>query len=200
MKKTILLFVIFTTFGYQAQNLVSFGPTIGFNAYDIEIEGPLIAGGAVSGLNIGGFVDYQLSRGFGARALLTYNTIKENEYALTSNGTYNVLSSDSELKTLQLQGLMRYDTAGDYNKGFYLTGGFRMVNVLSAKIDGNDGEDFYKKTSFAALLGFGVTISRTVGLELMGDASITSTLENAKTKNYGICANLTVDLSSVFTK
>lgn len=199
MKKiNLLVFVLLTALASQAQQL-SFGPVIGFNAYDIEIDGPLVGGGAVSGLNVGGFVDYQIQKGFGVRGVVSYNSIKENQYALSSGNQFNVLFEDADLNTLQLHGLLRLDTDGQYNKGFYLIGGFRMVNVLSTKVRDEDVQDFYKQSNFGALFGFGVTISRRVGLELMGDANLTSPLSNdAKARNYGIYGNLTVDLASFF--
>lgn len=199
MKKiNLLLLLVVATLTAQAQQF-SFGPVVGFNAYDIEIEGPIVGGSAVSGLNLGGYADYQLNKRFGVRGMLTYNTLKENEYAYFDSNQYDVLFNDAELKTLQLHGLLRLDVAGEYNKGFYVAGGFRMVNVLSAKTDSQDVAAFYKKSNFGGLLGFGVTIARNFGIELLADGTLGSTLESGdKAKNYGVYVNLTANLQRLF--
>lgn len=203
MKKTVLSIILLIGFNYtNAQNL-SYGTLLGFNAYDVEIDGPMVAGAGYSGLNIGGFIDYQLNNSFGVRGNLIYNSVKEdNYYILNGNQVAGYLFDEAEIKSLQIHTLLRYDVNKVYNKGFYLIGGFRITNILDAKFDGEKNEDFYKKVNFGGMLGFGVNFAKHFGIELIPEVNLTNTLESEdnKAKNFGAFINLTVNLESIINK
>ena len=203
MKKITLIIMFFMLFNYsKAQNL-SYGTILGFNAYDIEIDGPINAGAGYSSLNFGGFLDYQLNNSFGVRGNLMYNSVKEdNYYALNGNQVVWYLFDESEIKSLQIHTLLRYDVNKEYNKGFYLIGGFRMTNILNAKFDGQENDNFYKKVNFGGMLGFGVNFAKHFGIELIPEVNLTNTIdsENNKSKNFGAYLNLTVNLESIINK
>ncbi|RZK05671.1 MAG: hypothetical protein EOO46_15715, partial [Flavobacterium sp.] len=129
MKKITFLFLLFSGFNTAIAQELSYGALLGYNAYDVEIVGPLIAGSGQSGLNIGGFVDYSLNSSFGVRGNLIYSSIEETHYGVIQGNTLYPYFDVSNIKTLQVQALLRYDVNKEYNKGFYLTGGFRMNNV-----------------------------------------------------------------------
>jgi len=203
MKKITLIIIFFTSFNYsKAQNL-SYGTILGFNAYDVEIDGPINAGAGYSGLNFGGFLDYQLNNSFGVRGNLIYNSVKEdNYYVLNGNQVVGYLFNESKIKSLQINKLLRYDVNKEYNKGFYLIGGFKMTNILNAQFDGQENDNFYKKVNFGGMLGFGVNFAKHFGIELIPEVNLTNTIdsENNKSKNFGGYLNLTVNLESIINK
>lgn len=195
-----MLFMIFT---YSNAQKVSYGAILGFNAYDLEIDGPINASAGYSGLNFGGFLEYQLNTSFGVRGNLLYNSVKEDYYYIVNGNQGSVVLFDqSEIKSLQLHTLLRYDVNKEYNKGFYLIGGFRMTNILNAKFDGQKNDDFYKKVNFGGMFGFGVNFAKHFGIELIPEVNLTNTIdsENNKSKNFGAYLNLTVNLESIINK
>lgn len=202
MKKIVFALLLFGGLNYAWAQDFGYGVLIGFNAYDVEIDGPLIAASGTSGLNIGGFADYQLNSSFGVRGNLLYTSVRETHYGIVDGGVLYNLFGSAELKTLQFHALVRYDVDREYNKGFYLTGGLRMTNVLNAESDGEKLDGFYRKTNFGAMLGFGVHFARHFGIELLPEVNLTNTLDSDKNKarNYGIYANLTVNLESILRK
>lgn len=190
-------------FNYSSAQNLSYGAVLGFNAYDIEIDGPLNAGAGYSGLNFGGFIDYQLNSSFGLRGNLIYTSVKEdNYYAINGNQGTFTLFDESEIKSIQLHTLLRYDVNKEYNKGFYLIGGFRMTNILNAKLDGQENDDFYKKMNFGGMIGFGVNFAKHFGFEFIPEINLTNTLDSEinKSKNIGGYVNLTVNLESILAK
>lgn len=203
MKKITFLILLFSGLnnGAVAQEL-SYGALLGYNAYDIEINGPISAVNGDSGINIGGFVDYQLNSSFGVRGSLIYSSFHENTYSIKEGYSSFPYFDEANLKTLQVHALLRYDVNREYNKGFYLTGGFRMTNVLSAKIDGVKDDTFYKKANFGVMLGFGVNFAKHFGIELIPEVNLTNTLDSTdnKARNYGFYTNLTVNLESIFKR
>ena len=195
--------MLIMVFNYsKAQNL-SYGAILGFNAYDVEIDGPMNGDGGTSSLNFGGFLDYQLNKSFGVRGNLIYSNVEEDEYyVLNGNQLVGYLFNESKIKSLQIQTLLRYDVNKEYNKGFYFIGGFRMTNILSAKFDGKENDDFYKKVNFGGMFGFGVNFAKHFGIELIPEVNLTNTIdsENNKAKNYGGYINLTVNIESIINK
>lgn len=203
MKRITLIGMLFMIFNYSEAQNVSYGAILGFNAYDIEIDGSLNGGAGYSGLNFGGFVDYQLTSSFGVRGNLIYTSVKEdNYYVLNGNQGTGYLFDESEIKSIQLHTLLRYDVNKEYNKGFYLIGGFRMTNIVDAKFDGQKNDTFYKKVNFGGMLGFGVNFAKHFGFEFIPEINLTNTLdsENNKSKNFGGYVNLTINLESILTK
>lgn len=199
MKKSILIAAAFLLVQFSYAQKLSYGVLTGFNAYDIEIKGDLNAGAGYSGLNFGGFVEYQLDTHLGVRGNLLYSMVKEdNYYVLTGDFATDYLFDEVKVNTLQIHGLLKYDVSNEYNKGFYLIGGFRMNNVLKATADGNQIDGFYSKSNFGALLGFGVNIGHHYGIELIPEYSLTNTLESSsnKAKNYGAYLNFTFNIDS----
>ena len=203
MKKSILSIFCFLAYNcINAQDL-SYGAILCFNAYDIEVDGPINAGAGYSGLNFGGFVDYKLNESFGIRGNIIYSSIKEdNYYVLEGNQVTGYLFDESEIKSLQIHTLLRYDVNKEYNKGFYLISGFRMTNILNAKFDGQKNDDFYKKVNFGGMLGFGVNFAKHFGIEFIPEVNLTNTIDskNNKAKNFGGFINLTVNLESIIKK
>lgn len=202
MKKIILfLLVIGGSTKVMAQEL-GYGVLLGFNAYDVEIDGPISASSGDSGMNIGGFADYQLNSSFGVRGNLMYTSVEESHYTIEEGGSVYYTFSAFNLKTLQLHALARYDVNKEYNKGFYITGGLRMTNILSAKGDGEQINDFYKKVNLGAMLGFGVNFAKHFGIEFIPEVNVTNTLDSKenKARNYGFYANLTVNVESLLRK
>ena len=199
MKKIIFGCLFLISYVAKSQNL-SFGPVIGANFYDIEIEGPVIGGSGGSYFNFGGFADYKLNNRFGVKSQLIYTNSEENSYNYYDSGYNEELFSSAELKTLQLHALCKFDVRRDYSKGFYFVGGFRMTNILSAKSDENvDLTDFYEKTNFGVLAGFGVTFLKNFSVELIPECNLTNTIasEGNTAKNYGAYFNLSYNLASI---
>jgi hypothetical protein len=196
MKKILYTITIFVPLLINAQEL-SFGPIIGLNSYDIEVDGPLTAEGANSSLNFGGFLDYNFKNNFGIRGNILYNSVTENGYSITENGIgSDFLFEEAKYNAIQIQGLLKYDVNEEYNKGFYLIGGLRMSAILSAESNNEDIKDFYNSTSFGVMLGFGVNFLKYFGVELIPDYNITNTIDSNdnKSKNFGAYLNLTFNL------
>lgn len=203
MKKITFIGLLFMIFNYSTAQNLSYGAILGFNAYDIEVDGPINAGAGYSGLNFGGFLDYQLNSSFGVRGNLIYSSVKEdNYYVKNGNQVTGYLFDESEIKSIQLHTLLRYDVNKEYNKGFYLIGGFRMTNILNAKLDGQENDDFYKKMNFGGMIGFGVNFAKHFGFEFIPEINLTNTLDSEinKSKNIGGYVNLTVNLESILAK
>ena len=202
MKRFILSILLIGGSNCVTAQELGYGVLIGFNAYDIEIQGPLIATSASSGLNIGGFADYQLNSSFGVRGNLIYTRIKESNYGIIENSSFYDTYKSINIKTIQLHSLVRYDVNKEYNKGFYLIGGLRLNYILSAKSDDENLDKFYKKANLGAMFGFGVNFAKHFGIELIPEVNLTNTLDSDdnKSRNYGFYANLTVNLESVLRK
>jgi hypothetical protein len=202
MKKIILFVTLFVGINYtNAQNL-NYGVLVGINAYGIETNSNLTNASGFDGKNIGGFVDYQLNTHFGIRGNLVYNWVKENSYRLRTDKAPIIISNESVIKSVQFHALLKYDVNKVYNKGFYLIGGFRMTNIIDAKIDNQEDNNFYKRTNFAAMLGFGVNFAKHFGLELIPEINLTNTInfDEYKTKNSGAYLNFTVNLATIINK
>ncbi len=203
MKKFILLsFLVFGLNYSNGQNL-SYGAILGFNGYDIDIKGPLNAGAGYSGLNFGGFAEYQLNQRFGVKGNLLYNSVTEDNFYVVNNGaTSGNFIDELKVNSLQIHGLLKYDVSKEYNKGFYVIGGFRMTNVLSTKADGEKIEDFYKKSNFGAMFGFGVNFAKHFGLEFIPEVNLSNTIDSDtnKAKNFGAYINFTINLESIINK
>lgn len=200
MRKILIGLLFLISISVVSQDL-RYGVLLGANFYDIEIDGPLIAGSANSPLNIGGFVDYKIANRYGLKAHLIYNTTSEGSYVYYGSNDVQKFFDSAKLKTLQLHSLFKYDVKNDYNKGFYLLGGFRMTNVLDAKSDKNeDLRDFYNKVNLGYMFGFGTTFLKNFSFELVGDRSMTNTVdfENNKSRNWGCYANLLFNLEPLF--
>ena len=202
MKKSILSIFFLGLLNSVTGQELDYGVILGFNAYDVEIHGPLIASSGTSGVNIGGFADYQLNSSFGLRGNLLYTSVEETSYGIIENLTLNDLYKSVNYKTIQFHTLVRYDVNKDYNKGFYLTGGVRMNHVLSAKGDDENLPGFYKKINLGAMLGFGVNFAKHFGIELLPEVNLTNTLDSNenRSRNYGCYANLTINLESILRK
>ena len=200
--KLFITSFLFTFISVSAQNL-SYGALLGYNGYDIEIDGPAFSGGAISSLNFGGFGEFKLNNRLGLRANLIYSKVQEDDYyALIRGQGYAKFLDKIELNTLQIHSLIKLDVRKDYNKGFYLIGGFRMTHILNAKSDGDEVDGFYKDSNYGVMFGFGVNFAKHFGLELIPETNITNTLDsdNKKAKNFGAYANLTINLASIFKK
>ncbi|AWI25855.1 outer membrane beta-barrel protein [Flavobacterium pallidum] len=202
MKKVFLLSVLFCSVTGFSQKM-RYGALMGMNAYDIEVSGPLIAGGGLSGLNVGGFMDYQFSTHCGLKVNMIFNQTTETDYGPLESGTFYELFDEAKLTTLQFQPLIKFDVNKVYAKGFYLQGGFNMVNVLSAKDDeGTSVKSFYNSSSISGMFGFGVTFLKHYSFELMGSYSLTNTIgyPESKAKNIGAYTNLVIDIESFLHK
>lgn len=202
MKKIILSLLLLIGLNYATAQDFSYGVITGVNVYDIEIDGPLIASDGRSGLNIGGFAEYQLNSSFGVRGNLLYSNVKENDFGIIEGSTLTPTYSEVNLKIIQLHALVRYDLNKQYNKGFYLTGGLRINYNLSAKTGDKNLEEFYNKANLGAMLGFGVNFAKHFGLELIPEVNLTNTINSNenKSRNFGFYTNLTVNLESLFRK
>lgn len=200
--KLMIASLLITCLNISAQKL-HYGVLAGYSGYDIEIDGPLNSGGAVSDLNFGGFAEYQCNNRLGIRGNLVYSKIQEDDYYAIVNGTVNgKFLEEPQLKTLQLHALVKLDVRRTYNKGFYLISGFRMTHVLDAASDGDDVKDFYNSPTFGFMFGFGVNFAKHFGLELIPETNITNTIdvERNSAKNYGAYINLTVNLASILKR
>ena len=194
MKKTLLSFSLLCCFGYmKAQNL-TYGSILGLNIYDVEISGP-IDGGAGTGFNIGGYLDYKLNESFGVRIDLTYNIITEYDYYIDNIKVIDKIN----IQSLSLRPLARFDVNQEYNKGFYLVGGLTLANILSSKADNIANEDFYKKFNLSAVLGFGINFGRHFGFEILPEIGLSDALESTESKSIktGAYLNLTLNLESL---
>ncbi|HEX8574891.1 MAG TPA: porin family protein [Flavobacterium sp.] len=198
MKKITLLIIIFIGCNDASAQHLGYGALFGFNFYDLEIDGPIIADGADSGLNVGGFVEYQLNNRFGVRGSLIYISIKEGKYDITSNQGVS-LFDEAKIKSLQIHTLLKYDVSKVYHKGFYFIGGFRMTNVLNVTIDGEKNDDFYKKVNYGGMLGFGVNSAKHFGIEMLPEVNLTNTLQSKdnKARNYGVYLSFTANIESI---
>jgi hypothetical protein len=200
MKKITFLFTLLMVCSFTTAQNLSYGPLLGFNAYDVEIDGPVSGGSGFSRLNFGGFIDYRLNDHLGVKGNLLYSDVTEdNYYVVNGNVIEGYLFDQSRIKTLHLHTLLKFDVNKSYNKGFYLIGGFRATNVLDAKFDGEKNDDFYKKTHLGGMLGFGVNFAKHFGFEFIPDVNLTNTLDsdNNKARNFGMFINLTANIDSM---
>lgn len=198
-EKNINWFSVLFSVSVFSQDL-KYGVVVGANVYDIEMEGSLLVGFGGSPFNIGGFVDYKIKNHLGLKAHLIYNTTEEGRYDYEDNGV-RLLFESTKLKTVQLHTLLKYDVKEDYSKGFYLLGGFRMTGVLDAKSNENvDLGNFYNKVNSGYMFGIGTTFLKKFSVELVGDRSLTNTVDfdNNKSKNWGAYANILFNLEPLF--
>ncbi|AWA29966.1 hypothetical protein HYN48_07670 [Flavobacterium magnum] len=198
MKKLFLLSALVCGLHGFSQKM-RYGALLGMNAYDIEVSGPLIAGNGLSGLNFGGFIDYQFSSHCGLKVNMIFNKTTETDYGPLESGTYYEIFDEAKLTTLQLQPLIKFDVNKVYAKGFYLQGGLNMVNILRARADdGTSLKNFYNRTAFSGMLGFGVTFLKHYSFELMGSYSLTNPIgfPESRARNMGAYTNLLIDIES----
>lgn len=179
-----------------------YGLLIGGNLYDIEIDGPISGGTANSNVNLGLFGEYILNESFGLKLYGIYNTTYEDQsYDVPKFGR---VFDKVTLKTFQVHLLTKFDINKDYNKGFYLSGGFRLTSILDKKASKDHMllDDFYKKSNLGVLLGFGVDFHNSLSIELLADRNLTNTLnnENNTAENYGVYLNLLFDISNLISK
>jgi len=204
MKKQLSILALLLCFVSKAQNF-KYGIYLGGNAYDIEIGGPLYASGGYSSLNIGVFGDYQLNNRFGVKANLFFNKTTEGDYGYISNGIgYSNLYGDVKYNAIQLQGLLKFDVRKSYDKGFYLLTGLRLNSINNVSMDKNKEfeDELFKKTNFGVLFGFGTSITKYVNFEILGDRNLGNPYKNSndKVSNYGIYANLNINISEIIKK
>lgn len=180
----------------------NYGLLIGGNFYDIEIDGPISGGSANSDINLGLFGEYIMNENFGLKLYGIYNTT--NEVASYDIPNVGRAFDGVRLKTLQAHLLTKFDVNKEYNKGFNLTGGFRLTSILdkSARDDQELLDDFYKKSNVGVLLGLGINFSKSLSIEVLADRNLTNTLdsENNTAKNYGFYLNLLFDISTLISK
>ena len=202
MKKIVLSLLLLNGLNYATAQDFSYGVITGFNAYDIEIDGPLTAADGRSGLNIGGFAEYQLNSSFGVRGNLLYSNVKETDFGIIESGAFFPTYSEVNLKLIQLHALVRYDVNKQYNKGFYLIGGLRINHNLSAKAGDENLEEFYNKANLGAMFGFGVNFAKHFGIELIPDVNLTNTINSNEnnSRNFGFYTNLTINVESILRK
>lgn len=203
MKKIILFTVLFLGFNYTNAQNINYGILLGFNGYDVDIDGPINGGAGYSSLNFGGFIDYKLTESFGVRGNLIYSSVEEdNYYIINGNQVTAYIFDEAKITSLQIHTLLKFDVNKEYNKGFYMLGGFRMTNVLNAEFDGVKNDTFYKKTNFGGMLGFGVHFAKHFGFEFIPEVNLSNTLEskNNKAKNFGAYINITINLASILQK
>lgn len=204
MKKIKALLVVFLLCQSLTAQELSYGPMIGFTGYDVNINGPINGGAGFSSLNFGGFIDYQLNPSFGVRGSINYSSVKEDNYGSTANRQWTLFFEEAKIQMLQLNGLVRFDVNKSYNKGFYLTSGLKLSNVLNVKIDGAKNDDFYAKNYLNFMFGFGVMSKDHIGIEIIPEINVSNTLDyfsdTNTSKNYGATINLTYNLDSIFKK
>lgn len=199
-KKFLLLIVLLNLNTFYSQN-IKYGLYFGFNAYDIEIEGPYSASGATSNLNIGLFGDYQINNRFGIKSNIFLNKTKESHYSVNTNlGYISDIFGDVTYSSVQLQALTKFDVRNNYDSGFYLLAGFRLTQIGDVSFEeNNDFEDeLLNKSNFGALLGFGTTITKYANFEITADRNISNPfkLTDDNSKNFGIYANFNINLSA----
>ncbi|MGM8361274.1 porin family protein [Flavobacterium sp. ARAG 55.4] len=200
MKKITFIIFFLTIFNHSKAQNISYGAILGMNGYDVEIHGPINGGAGYSGLNFGGFLDYQLNKNFGIRGDLIYSSVKEDYYAKYDGNKYaGSIFEESKIKSIEIHTLLKYDVNKEYNKGFYLIGGFRIKNIINAKLDGEKNNDLYRRINLGGMLGCGVNFAKHFGLEFIPEVNLTNTItpENNKARNYGAYINLTVNLESI---
>lgn len=199
MKKVVCLFIFTIGFNCVLAQNISCGILYGFNGYDVRIDNTSNGTAGYQGSNIGFLVDYQFKSNLGFRGNLIYNKVKADRYwNWTADFNEKVedeyLFDESELKTLQLHALLRFDVSKTYNKGFYFIGGFNLNTILSAEFDGVSNNDFYNKVYLSGMLGFGVNFAKHFGIELIPELNLTNTMNssgiNNAGKNFGIHINL----------
>ncbi|MVO08140.1 outer membrane beta-barrel protein [Flavobacterium sp. TP390] len=204
MKKIKALFVLFLLCQSITAQELSYGPMIGFTGYDVNINGPINGGAGFSGLNFGGFIDYQLNASFGVRGSINYSVVKEDNYGAIVDRTWNNLFEEAKIQLLQFNGLVRFDVNKSYNKGFYLTSGLKLSNALNVKIDGDKNDDFYAKTYLNFMFGLGVMLNKDISFEFIPEINVSNTLdylsEQNTSKNYGATLNITCNLDPIFRK
>ena len=202
MKKTyyLLLITFFVSNNFYSQKL-KYGLYLGFNAYDIEIEGPYSASGATSKTNIGVFADYQLNNRFGIKSNIFLNKTTETNYSVSTDvGYFSGIFGDVTYSSFQFQGLSKFDVRKNYDSGFYLLAGFRFSQIGNIKFEENQEleDELLKKSNFGALLGFGTSITKYANFEILADRNISNPfkLTDDKSKNLGVYFNLNINISS----
>ncbi len=199
MKKLILLAtILLSSIGIHAQDL-TYGATFGTAFYDIDGDQGVFSSGELSKIpiNLGGHINYKLNNHYGIKTALTLS-FAEEDYDLRS--LINKLAIKKT--TLNLTPHFKFDTNGNYNKGFYLLAGPRLSFILSSKSDDGDSlDDFYKSTAFGIQFGFGMDFLDHFSVELIGDYGLSDYLDFEENTNVaGAYLNLNVNLESLINK
>ncbi|WP_121666145.1 outer membrane beta-barrel protein [Mesonia aquimarina] len=145
-------------------------------------------------LSIGLYGDYKFSEKAGLLTNLFYSE--------TADGYENYTSRKA---SINLQPLIKFDVNGEYNKGFYVLGGARSTYVLNRDLEDNWKpderdeviSDFYKPLNFGVNLGFGFSIGKYIGFQVIGDYGF-AMLEEYKTNTIGAYGNIYLKLDQLF--
>ncbi|MDR6299838.1 outer membrane beta-barrel protein [Mesonia maritima] len=145
-------------------------------------------------LNIGFYGDYKFSEKVGLLANVFYSE--------TADGYENYTSRKA---SINLQPLIKFDVSGEYNKGFYMLAGARSTFILNRDLENNWKpderdeviSDFYKPFNFGVNLGFGFSIGKYIGFQVIGDYGF-AMLEEYKTNTIGAYGNVYLKLDQLF--
>jgi len=145
-------------------------------------------------LSIGLYGDYNFSENIGLLTNLFYSESADGYESYTSRKA-----------SINLQPLIKLDVSGDYSKGFYIVGGARSTFVLNRDLENNWKpdekdiviKDFYKPINFGLNLGFGFSIGKYIGFQVIGDYGF-AMLEEYKTNTIGAYGNIYVKLDQLF--
>ena len=199
MKKTlVVIFIFFGTFFSNSQETLYGITTSTFYTYvenkktsDIEISGV-----AEVPFGLGVFVERTFNNNTGIKTSINYYSV-----------TDKFRSAGNEFRTKQnsltITPLFKFDTAGEYNKGFYLIGGPRISLILNSKnLDGDKLKDFYTTTHFGAQIGLGIKFLKHFSFETIGDYGLSNIIKDANTKGQpiSIYGNLSINLESILNK
>lgn len=148
MKKLLLtiIIVVFTVIGMSAQ---SFGAKAGLNI--ANVSGDIEDNNALAGLNIGVFVEFELSESVFLQPELLYSAQGFKE---KSEG----ISVDFKTEYLNIPVMFKFAVADDFN----LEAGPQVGFLLSAKILGIDMKDEMESVDFGANLGFSYDFTENV--------------------------------------
>ncbi len=200
MKKLILLVAILAySTTITAQNL-TYGATLGTSFYDIDGDARNISNSGELGkipINFGGFINYQLSDSYGIKTTVLFSLAEEDYDTRPIGGKLSVKKT-----LINLTPHFKFDTNGEYNKGFYLLAGPRLSFVINTENqDGINLDNFYKSTTFGVQFGFGTDFLQHFSIELIGDYGLTDYLDFDDSSNTaGAYFNFNVNLDSLLNK
>jgi hypothetical protein len=199
MRNIILGFcIVFGVFFSYSQN-TSYGLALNTSYYDIENSKGIIYDGALAEVpfGIGAFFDYNFKNNLGFKTILTFNTATES-YRQIGGNQFRIKQNN-----LSLTPHFKFDTNGEYNKGFYLFAGPRLTFVLNEKDvrQNAPSSNFYKSTNFGIQLGFGLQFLNLFKFEVFGDYGLSNPLSiEIDSQTAGIIGNILIDIDSLLNK
>ncbi len=196
-KQFFFFLVVSIIFWFSTTAQVDYGLKAGTGNYDVNTANIDSNGNFPLSTHIGGFVGLQFNESLGGVLNVAYNNSEES-YGFRGSDQFDI-----KINTVQIAGHLKFDVNKSYGEGFYLLVGPRISFVGKATDEaGQEIEEFYANTRFAAQLGFGINFLKYFGFEVIGDYGLSNILdaEDFEGNTAGGYVLLTVNLESILSK